>query len=594
MTVTVPEIDLVTAEVIRSAMETVCFEMATFVSRTATTPILNQSNERNATILDWQGRLAALSVGIPQFMLSAHACPSRFAIDFFGDELQPGDVIVANDPYHGGGHLPDFNVFAPVFHTHPDGRTELLLIASIQCHHGDTGGAMAGGYNIFAKDIYSEGTRYPLLKIIDAGQGTARRRAHHAGQQPPRRASSATSAPRSAPPSSGVERLSEIVDRYGADAVKAAVDYTIDDARRRFTNEIAGWPDGTYEADIYVDATRRATGTSTSTGRHRRRRPADPRLRGFRQPPGHRRLVHLRQHPGQRHRPAGEPGRPVDPEEPGILRVRRAARPPGLLPQPGGGQAGELRARTIPVSRWATPSPSPCPRSSPTAAPPRPTSSAAPARCGATSTLGPASPFFDHGGETNAGWVNAVEGVDGWGAPASAMGNLIKASAEINETLFPHFSGAATSSPIPVAPGSSGAGAAVTSSRRCATPDLRQPVRRQPAPHPSRASPGAPWQPGYLLVEPGDRTKGRRCHPRSPDTCSRRASSSSTTSAGAAAGATRLQRDPGRCSTTSGTSTSRSKAPGATTAWSSPDRSRRMDLAIDDEATEHRSIRAHS
>ena len=44
-------------------METVCFEMATFVSRTATTAILNQSNERNATILDGHGRLAALSVG---------------------------------------------------------------------------------------------------------------------------------------------------------------------------------------------------------------------------------------------------------------------------------------------------------------------------------------------------------------------------------------------------------------------------------------------------------------------------------------------------------------------------------------------------
>jgi len=39
----------------------------------------------------------------------------RFAIEFFGDDLEPGDVIVANDPYHGGGHLPDFNVFAPVF-----------------------------------------------------------------------------------------------------------------------------------------------------------------------------------------------------------------------------------------------------------------------------------------------------------------------------------------------------------------------------------------------------------------------------------------------------------------------------------------------
>ena len=66
-----PTVDPVTAEVIRGAMETVCFEMATYVSRTATTPILNQSNERNATILDAKGRLAALSVGIPQFMLTS-------------------------------------------------------------------------------------------------------------------------------------------------------------------------------------------------------------------------------------------------------------------------------------------------------------------------------------------------------------------------------------------------------------------------------------------------------------------------------------------------------------------------------------------
>src|SRR6516165_9557234 len=98
----------VEAEVIRSAMETVCFEMATYVSRTATTPILNQSNERNATILTATGELAALSVGVPQFMLTS-TLPVRFALEFFGDELYPGDVIVANDPYHGGGHLPDFN-----------------------------------------------------------------------------------------------------------------------------------------------------------------------------------------------------------------------------------------------------------------------------------------------------------------------------------------------------------------------------------------------------------------------------------------------------------------------------------------------------
>src|SRR6202050_5284460 len=203
------EIDLVTAEVIRSAMETVCFEMATYVSPTATTPIANQSNERNATILDGQGRLAALSVGIPQFMLSS-TLPVRMAIDFFGEELRPGDVIVANDPYHGGGHLPDFHVFSPVF----DDDGGLVLIASIQCHHGDTGGAMAGGYNVFAKDIWSEGTRYPLLKIIERGKErrdvvlTMRANNRIAGFVGDLRAQVGAA-------QLGVERLSEIISRYG-------------------------------------------------------------------------------------------------------------------------------------------------------------------------------------------------------------------------------------------------------------------------------------------------------------------------------------------------------------------------------------------
>src|SRR6202000_3252521 len=147
------EIDLVTAEVIRSAMETVCFEMATYVSRTATTPILNQSNERNATVLDARGRLAALSVGIPQFMLTS-TLPVRFALDFLGvDEFREGDVFVANDPYHGGGHLPDYNVLAPVVADDATtGTRRMVLIASIQCHHGDTGGAVPVGYNVTAND----------------------------------------------------------------------------------------------------------------------------------------------------------------------------------------------------------------------------------------------------------------------------------------------------------------------------------------------------------------------------------------------------------------------------------------------------------
>ena len=247
-------IDPVTAEVIRSAMETICFEMATYVSRTATTPILNQSNERNATILDGQGRLAALSVGIPQFMLSA-TLPVRFCLEYLEGELYPGDVLVANDPYHGGGHLPDFNVFSPVFAPAGDttGGDGPILVASIQCHHGDTGGALAGGYNVFAKDIWSEGTRYPLLKIVEAGR---ERRDVVLTMRANNRLPGFIGDLRSQVGAAqlGARRLGEIIEQYGAATVKAAVDWTIADAHRRFSEEIAGWPDGTYESDVYVDS----------------------------------------------------------------------------------------------------------------------------------------------------------------------------------------------------------------------------------------------------------------------------------------------------------------------------------------------------
>src|SRR5258706_6034710 len=157
-----PTVDPVTAEVVRSCMKTVCFEMATYVSRTATTPILNQSNERNATILDARGGLAALSVGIPQFMLTS-TLPVRFALDFLGpQEFREGDVFVANDPYHGGGHLPDYNVFAPVFADAPNGGPRRMgLIASIQCHHGDTGGGASPGGNKTPADTPGGGRARP-------------------------------------------------------------------------------------------------------------------------------------------------------------------------------------------------------------------------------------------------------------------------------------------------------------------------------------------------------------------------------------------------------------------------------------------------
>jgi N-methylhydantoinase B len=242
------KIDPVTAEVIRGALETIAFEMAVHVSRTATTPILNQSNERNATIMDWQGRLAALAVGIPQFMLSSMG-PVQFALEFFGlDGFNEGDVVGCNDPYHGGGHLPDWSIFSPVF----DDDGELVLFASIQCHHADTAGMMPGGYPADAMDIWAEGFRCPALKLVDAGvpQKDVLYLLHTNNRIPtyPGDLQAQVGAAQL-----GAKRCKELARKYGTATVKAAVDYMIDLSARRFREEISAWPDGSYETDVFFD-----------------------------------------------------------------------------------------------------------------------------------------------------------------------------------------------------------------------------------------------------------------------------------------------------------------------------------------------------
>ncbi len=430
-------IDPVTAEVIRDTMETVCFEMAVYVSRTATTPILNQSNERNATILDARGRLAALSVGIPQFMLTS-TLPVRFALDFLGvEEFREGDVFVANDPYHGGGHLPDYNVFAPVFG--PDlatGERRMVLIASIQCHHGDTGGAVPGGYNVTANDIWGEGSRWPVLKVID--QGRERRDVLYAMSVNNRipdyigdlRAQIGAA-------QLAVERLGELIERWGVPQVEESVDYMIDYAARRFREEVAAWPDGTYEADTYVDHDPLG---HPDIHLHVKIDVAGERLTiDFTGTDDRQEIQAWSTFGNTRGYTVGQIAAMMDPEIPkneGFFEEIELVVPPGcvLNPSPGkpvsagthhpGAEVGEVIALALQHVL-------------PEKAVPQVYKTGIPTVIVGVDPRTGAS-FTDHSAEVYAGWCNAAYGMDAWGCQAAAFGNLWKATAEINESLYPH------------------------------------------------------------------------------------------------------------------------------------------------------------
>ncbi len=425
-------IDGVTAEVVRSAMETVCYEMAAYVSRTATTPILNQSNERNATVLDAGGRLAALSVGIPQFMLTS-TLPVRFALEFLGtEEFRPGDVFVANDPYHGGGHLPDYNVFAPVHH---EGR--MVLIASIQCHHGDTGGAVPGGYNVTAADLWGEGARWPVLKVIDRGEerrdvlyalAANNRIPDHIGDLRAQIGAAQLA----------VRRLGDLLERHGAATVEASVDHMIDYAAKRFREEVAAWPDGRYEADCYVDHDPLG---NPDVHLHVAVGIAGDRLKiDFTGSDTRQELQAWSTYGNTRGYTIAQLAAMMDPEIPkneGFFDAIELVVPQGcvLNPHPGkpvsagthhpGADVGEVIALALQHVLPDKAVPQTYKTGIPTVI------SGIDPRTGAT--------FTDHSAEVYAGWCSAAKGMDAWGAQNAAFGNLWKATAEINESLYPHI-----------------------------------------------------------------------------------------------------------------------------------------------------------
>jgi N-methylhydantoinase B len=133
-----------------------------------------------------------------------------------------------------------------------DAKGNLVLFASIQAHHADTAGMMPGGYPADAMDIWAEGFRCPAVKLVDGGEW--RKDViylFHTNNRVPTYEGDLKSQIGAA--QLGARQCRELIDKYGAATVSGAIDAMIQLSERRFREEIATWPDGTYEADSFFD-----------------------------------------------------------------------------------------------------------------------------------------------------------------------------------------------------------------------------------------------------------------------------------------------------------------------------------------------------
>ena len=161
-------LDPVTLEVIRNALVSAAEEMAVTIWRTSRSPVVRDILDFSTGVFDAEGNSVAQAACQPVHLNSMASC----LLDLIRGPMplsawDEGDIVITNDPYSGGQHLPDILTFKPV---HLDG--ERIAIAGVLVHHLDVGGGAPGSYHAGATEIFQEGFRIPPMKLDRKGVRT--------------------------------------------------------------------------------------------------------------------------------------------------------------------------------------------------------------------------------------------------------------------------------------------------------------------------------------------------------------------------------------------------------------------------------------
>src|SRR3989441_5580586 len=156
-------IDAIELEIANHRLAAVAEEMGVVLGRTALSPNIKERRDYSCAVFDARGALAAQAAHIPVHLgstpLAVRAVLERVA-------MAPGDVVIVNDPFAGGTHLPDVTLVAPAFL--PGARRPFAYVAN-RAHHADMGG-MSPGSMPLATEIFQEGFRLPPVRLVSAGR----------------------------------------------------------------------------------------------------------------------------------------------------------------------------------------------------------------------------------------------------------------------------------------------------------------------------------------------------------------------------------------------------------------------------------------
>jgi len=247
-------LDPVTLTVIQNGLIQVCNEMDLAFVRSAFSPVISEGMDRSDGIYDAaDGALIAQGeLGLPVFVgtmqFSTRAVIERVKSHYAG-KVDPGDVFIVNDPYLGGTHLMDVRFVKPFFY-----KGELFAWLANTGHWPDVGGMVPGGFSASATEVEQEGLRLPPVKFFKKGEmdqeilsiilSNIRIADQRIGDIKAQAAALTT----------GEQRLTALIDRYGAEVVRQAIAEMRHRAERQMRAKISAIPDGVYEGSSQVDS----------------------------------------------------------------------------------------------------------------------------------------------------------------------------------------------------------------------------------------------------------------------------------------------------------------------------------------------------
>ena len=242
------EIDPITREIMQNALAAAADEMSAALYRTAYSTIVRDCLDYSTSLCSADGQMIAQGVTIPLHLGSVPYALNAL-LERFGDDIDPGDVFILNDPFDGGMHIPDIFIVQPIFW-----NGERVAFAVSTAHHLDLGGRLPGSSACDNTEIFQEGFRIPWLKLYRQGEpDESIFSLIRANVRVPQMTIGDIRAQLAAC-HMGERAVQALIERYGSGTFLACAQDLIDYTERLVRAEIASWPDGSHTFTDFLDS----------------------------------------------------------------------------------------------------------------------------------------------------------------------------------------------------------------------------------------------------------------------------------------------------------------------------------------------------